>query len=71
MKFKIHLKINDKTYFIQDIDIKQTKEDELPVSTITWSTDKSVAKPFEKDQAVHLLNVLATNGRDYRSSAIK
>ena len=69
MKYKIHLKINSRTYYIQNVDIKQQDDKLMPVSTITWSLDKKEAQQFEKDVAVHMLQVLAVNGRDYRSSS--
>jgi len=68
-KFKIHLKINNRTYYIQDVDIKQADNKLMPVSTITWSLDKKEAQKFEKDVAIHMLQVLSVNGRDYRSSS--
>jgi len=67
-KFKIHLKINNKTYYIQDVNIKDGDKTALPVSTITWSLDKTEAQEFDKEVAVHMLQVLSVNGRDYRSS---
>ena len=68
-QFKIHLKINNRTYYIQDVDIQQDN-DSLPVSTITWTLEKSEAQKFEKDVAIHMLKVLSVNGRDYRSSSV-
>lgn len=68
-QFKIHLKINNRTYYIQDVDI-QADDNSLPVSTITWTPEKSEAQPFDKEVAIHMLKVLSVNGRDYRSSTV-
>ena len=67
-KYKIHLKINNKTYYVKNVDIKQIDKKDLPVSTITWSPHQDDAQAFEKDVATHMLQVLSINGRDYRSS---
>ncbi len=68
-KYKIHLKINGRTYYIQNVDI-QTDENDLPVSTLTWTLDKNEAEKFDKEVAIHMLKELSANGRDYRSSSV-
>ena len=68
MNYKIHLKLNSKTYFIKTIEVVSKVDQELPTSTITWTTVKSDAKKFEEAKAIQLLGILSTNGRDYRSS---
>lgn len=68
-KYRIHLKINERTYYIQKVDI-QEDDNKQPISTLTWTVDKKEAETFEKDVALHMLQVLSSNGRDYRSSSV-
>ena len=67
--YKIHLKLNDKTYFIQNIVIKKDDR-EVPTTTITWTLQENEVAHLTKKQVDIMLDILARDGRDYRASRI-
>lgn len=67
--YKIHLKLNDKTYFIQNIVVKNDNQD-VPTTSITWTLQENEVAHLTKKQVDIMLDVLARDGRDYRASRI-